>query len=146
MRPRTTLREALSDPALLGHVLKGDSWLPWRVLLIAAMGEALTDDERSIFTQLTGRAREPLQPVKELEAVVGRRGGKTSAMAAGATYIAACCDHSDALARGETGVLLCVAQAPARGEEDSRLRRGQSPGQRNPAPAHQGPQRRTASS
>jgi hypothetical protein len=35
MRPTTTLRDALSDPALLGHVLRGPSWLPWRVLLIA---------------------------------------------------------------------------------------------------------------
>jgi hypothetical protein len=110
VRPTTTLRDALSDPALLGHVLQGPSWLPWRVLLIAAMGEALTDGERSIFTQLTGRAREPLTRVNEFEAIVGRRGGKTSAMAAGATYLATCCDHTDALARGETGVLLCVAQ------------------------------------
>jgi len=111
MKPRTSLRDALSDPALLAHVLRGPSWLPWRVLLIAAMGEALTDAERPIFTKLTGRAREPLQRVNELASVVGRRGGKTSGMAALATYIAACCDHSDALARGETGVLLCVAQA-----------------------------------
>jgi hypothetical protein len=111
MRPRISLRDALTDPHLLGHVLQGPSWLPWRVLLIAAMGEALTDDERPIFTKLTGRSAEPLQRVNELEAVVGRRGGKTTGMAALATYISACCDHSDALARGETGVLLCVAQA-----------------------------------
>jgi hypothetical protein len=111
MRPRISLRDALTDPHLLGHVLQGPSWLPWRVLLIAAMGEALTDEERPIFTQLTQRPHEPLQRVNELEAVIGRRGGKTTAMAALATYIAACCDHSDALARGENGVLLCVAQA-----------------------------------
>jgi hypothetical protein len=110
MKPRISLRDALTDPHLLGHVLAGDSWLPWRVLLIAAMGEPLTDSERVLFKQLTRREREPLQRVNEFEAVVGRRGGKTTAMAAGATYIAACCDHSDALARGETGVLLCVAQ------------------------------------
>src|SRR5262249_30280252 len=42
--------------------------------------------------------------------IIGRRGGKTTAMSAASTYIAACCDHSDALARGETGLLLCVAQ------------------------------------
>ena len=59
MKPRISLRDALSDPHLLAHVLCDPSWLPWRVLLIAAMGEALTDDERPIFTQLTGRAREP---------------------------------------------------------------------------------------
>ena len=110
MMARISLRDALNDPHLLGHVLSGDSWAPWRVLLIAAMGEALTDDERPLFTQLTGRVREPLQRVTEFEAVVGRRGGKTTAMSALATYIGACCDHSDALARGETGVLLVVAQ------------------------------------
>jgi hypothetical protein len=110
VRARTSLRDALTDPALLGHVLRGPSWLPWRVLLIASMGEALTDDERPIFTKLTGRAREPLIRVTDFEAVVGRRGGKTTALAASASYLSACCDHSDALARGETGVLLCVAQ------------------------------------
>jgi hypothetical protein len=42
-------------------------------------------------------------------AVVGRRGGKSKAMAALATYIAALCNHTDVLVRGEVGVLLCVA-------------------------------------
>jgi hypothetical protein len=111
MRATISLRAALSDPRLLGHVLRGPSWLPWRVLLIAAMGEALTDGEREMFNELTGREREPLVRVSELAAVVGRRGGKTTAMAAAATYVASCCDHTDALARGETGVVLCVAQA-----------------------------------
>ena len=110
MRPRISLRKALTDSRLLGHVLQGPSWLPWRVLLIAAMGEELTPDERVVFKQLTGREREPLQRVADLEVIAGRRGGKTSAMAALATYISACCDHSDALARGEVGVLLALAQ------------------------------------
>jgi hypothetical protein len=74
------------------------------------MGEVLTDEERAVFTKLTGREREPLVRVSELTAIVGRRGGKTTAMAALATYIAACCDHTDALARGETGIVLAIAQ------------------------------------
>src|SRR5262245_41684354 len=110
MKPITPLREAFSDTALLAHVLSGDSWLPWRVLLIASMGEGLTDDERVIFKQFTERERESGKRVVEMEVVAGRRAGKTTAMAALATYIATCCDHSDALARGETGVLLGVAQ------------------------------------
>jgi hypothetical protein len=110
MRPTTPLREALADPELLGNVLVGDSWQAWKVLLIAAMGEPLNDDERAIFTRFTGREREPLQRVNEIAIVAGRRGGKTRAMALLASYIAALCDHSDALARGETGVLLCIAQ------------------------------------
>jgi hypothetical protein len=41
-RRSVSLRKALADPR--------------RVLLIAAVGEALTDSERIIFRQLTGRA------------------------------------------------------------------------------------------
>jgi hypothetical protein len=109
MKPRIALRRALSDPNLLGNGLSGDSWLPWRTVLIAAMGEPLEEQEREIFKQLTGREREPLQRVDELAAVIGRRGGKSRSMATLATYIAALCDHSDALVPGERGVLLCVA-------------------------------------
>jgi hypothetical protein len=52
------MRRALSDPNLLGKALPGDSWKPWRTLLIASMGEELTEDERELFRQLTGRDHE----------------------------------------------------------------------------------------
>jgi hypothetical protein len=81
MKPTVTLRKAFADKALLGKVLTGDSWRSWRILMIAAMGERLTDIERATFTTLTGRATEPLQRVEELDAVVGRRGGKSRALA-----------------------------------------------------------------
>jgi hypothetical protein len=61
--------------ALLGTALGGDSWLAWRILLIAAMGEALTDEERPIFAKLTAREREPGERVAELWCIIGRRGG-----------------------------------------------------------------------
>jgi hypothetical protein len=109
MKQNLPIRTALSDPQLLGNALEGDSWRAWRILLTAAMGEPLLDDERETFTQLTGRKREPLQRVNEFVAVVGRRGGKSRAMAVLATYLAGLCDHSDALVPGERGVLLCVA-------------------------------------
>jgi hypothetical protein len=109
MIPRVPLRHALSDPNLLGAAIAGDSWRSWRTLLIAAMGEELTADERQIFSKLTGREHEPRQRVDQLAAVVGRRGGKSRAMATLASYIAGLCDHSDALVPGERGVLLCVA-------------------------------------
>ena len=41
--------------------------------------------------------------------VIGRRGGKSKAIATVATYIAGLCDHRDALVPGERGVLLSVA-------------------------------------
>ena len=82
MIPRITLRKALADPHLLGRALGGESWQAWRALLIAAMGEELTDPEREIFRKLTGREREPGQRVEELVCVVGRRGGKSRALPA----------------------------------------------------------------
>jgi hypothetical protein len=74
------------------------------------MGEALTDGERALFRQLTGRDREPGQRVEELVGVVGRRGGKSRAIAALVAYLAGLVDHRKALSSGERGVALCVAQ------------------------------------
>jgi hypothetical protein len=50
MRVRTTLREALSDPRLLGKALAGDSWHTWRTML-----EPLTGAELATFQAVTGR-------------------------------------------------------------------------------------------
>ena len=108
MKPRISMRAALSDNALLGAVLAGSSWQAWRILLIAAMGEALTAEERAIFKQFTGRETEPQQPVEEFVAVKGRRGGGSRAASVLATYLGGLCEHP-ALVRGERGVLLCIA-------------------------------------
>jgi hypothetical protein len=105
-----SLRRALTDDTLLGTVLGGDSWATWRTLLIAAMGEQLTDSERALFKQLTGgRVCEPAQRVEELVAVVGRRGGKSRAIAALACYLAGLCDHTHVLVPGERALVLCLA-------------------------------------
>jgi hypothetical protein len=107
MTPSVSLRKALADPHLLGSSLAGDSWHAWRTMLIAAMGEALSDEERKTFTKLTGRAHEPLECVEEAAFVIGRRGGKSKANATLAAYIAGLCTHK--LVRGERGILLCIA-------------------------------------
>jgi hypothetical protein len=109
MKPRVTLRKALQDRNPLGGSLPGDTWRNWRIMLIAAMGESLTDDERHVFTELTGgREREPLHRCEEFAAVIGRRGGKTEATATVGAYIAGCCDFSSVLVPGETGTLLII--------------------------------------
>lgn len=109
MKPNVTMREALADPALLGGAIPGDSWLAHRVLLIASMGEALIDAERAIFTEVTGRECEPLEPVEELWAIIGRRGGKTRAAGTLAAYVGALCDHAEVLAPGERGAIPILA-------------------------------------
>ena len=104
-----TMRDALADPDYFGNLLAGDTWQAWRVLLIAILGEKLTEAERILFATLTDREREPLEPVEEFWGVIGRRGGKTRAMAVLASYLAACVDHRDVLGPGERGVLPIVA-------------------------------------
>jgi hypothetical protein len=110
MTPFVTMRRALSDTHLLGGALGGDSWLAWRVLLIAAMGEPLTDEERAIFAKLTGREREPGVRIDELWCVIGRRGGKSRAIAALLVYLATMVDYCSQLVLGERGVVLCLAR------------------------------------
>jgi hypothetical protein len=105
MKPLVTMRAALSDPDLFGNVLAGESWAAWRVLLIAAMGEALGDEERVIFESLTARSQEPGKRVDEFWAIKGRRAGGTRAAGVFAAYVAAFCDHADVLAPGERAVL-----------------------------------------
>jgi hypothetical protein len=107
-RPRISLRDALDDDQLLGTVLQGDSWFAWRALLFASMGEALTDEERALFQQLTGREHEPDRRIEEFIGVIGRRGGKSRAISVIATYVAAFVPHP-MLAPGERGIVLCIA-------------------------------------
>jgi hypothetical protein len=105
-----TMRDALENRKWLGTSLPGESWRPWRVLLIATVGEALNDDERALFKKFTGRDHEPGQMVKELWVAAGRRGGKTSAAATLAIYLAALRDYRSALRKGERGRVLFIAQ------------------------------------
>lgn len=110
MKPTIPARDAFTDPDLLAHVMQGDSWRPQRTLLMAALGETLTEDERVIFKQFTGRDREPGRPVSEFCTIAGRRTGKTQMISAAATYLSGLCSYDDVLAGGETGTLLCLAQ------------------------------------
>lgn len=109
MKKLTTMREALNSPDVFAPLVGGPSWAPWRALLIAIVGEALTPGEREIFRTLTGREIEPGEPVDEFWGVVGRRGGKSRAISILAAYVAALVDHRGVLAPGERGVLPILA-------------------------------------
>jgi Terminase large subunit, T4likevirus-type, N-terminal len=109
MKPLVSIRRALADQQLLGGVMIGESWAIWRALLIAAMGEQLTDAERALYQSVTGRAQEPLERVEELWVVAGRRSGKTRCAALLAAYVASLIDHKDKLSPGERGLVLFLA-------------------------------------
>jgi hypothetical protein len=98
----------LADPNLLGAALGGDSWSAWRSLLLAAMGEALAPAELEAFHRLTQRDTSPTKRVSELWCCVGRRGGKSMAIATLAVYLASMCSYP-MLRRGERGLVLVIA-------------------------------------
>lgn len=112
MRRLMTMRAALENPEVFGTILPGETWAAWRVVLIASQGEPLTDAERVIYRELTGgREREPDRPVRELWAVMGRRAGKTRAMACAAAYFAGLIDYTGDLAPGQRGRVPIMAAA-----------------------------------
>jgi hypothetical protein len=113
MRPRVTLRQALDDPSLLGASLAGPSRHPWRSLLLAAMGEELKPDELTIFRKFTGRTTAPLRRIDEFWCAIGRRGGKSRAMAALAVYLAGLCEYKDKLVSANPDVEILNAVRPA---------------------------------
>ena len=105
MKPKISLREALSDPNLLDM---GDpSWIARRSLLLAINGEPLNAEELAHYRTLTKRDESPTERVSEFWGVVGRRGGKSRSIAALGVFVAALCDHT--LAVGEVGRVVIVA-------------------------------------
>jgi hypothetical protein len=118
MRVLIGMREALSDPKILGRALVGASWDGWKALLLACAGEVLTDQEREHFTRLTGREREPGDGVlsEVFLCIGGRRGGKSRAMATFCTWLSSCVSWEDCLSLGERGrcVIICPSMDQSR--------------------------------
>ena len=107
--PIVTLRKALVDTRYFGQQLVADSWANWKVLLLAIAGEPLEPAELATFEQLTGRARQPQDRPNEFFGVIGRRGGKSRAIAIYAAWLAACFDWRPILGAGERGQLAVIA-------------------------------------
>lgn len=101
---------AISDPNLLGAAL-GDlePWTTWRVILKAAFGLSLDDEERETFNRIAGGRSAPQKRVSELWVIAGRRGGKSRMAASVSAYLASFADHRGKLAPGETGYVLTLA-------------------------------------
>ena len=105
-----TIDQALLDAELLGAVLgEPGSWSPWIACLRAAFGLPLDDEQTKLFNAVAGDRGLPLKRVRELWAIVGRRGGKSKMAAAIAVYCAVFLKHK--LSRGEKGMVLVLAMS-----------------------------------
>jgi hypothetical protein len=121
MRPLISMRRAISDPLLLGSAFtvkpnEADTWVAWRAMALAAVGEPLTPVELASFQQLTKRQTSPTEPVEELAIVKGRRSGGTTFCATMVTYLSALVDYSDVLGPGERATALLVAPSQRQAE------------------------------
>jgi len=78
------------------------------VILKAAFGLPMTPKEVSIFRSVADRDP-PIEPVKELWTIVGRRGGKDSIASVIAAYVAALFEDRGQLRPGERALVMCLA-------------------------------------
>jgi hypothetical protein len=105
-----TIDRCLRNKRLLGAAL-GDagSWSTWLAVLRAAFGLPLDADQQQLFASVAGGRAPPTKRVRELWALIGRKGGKSRMAAAIAVYCA--CFIKYRLARGERGMVLVLAMS-----------------------------------
>lgn len=104
-----TILEALDDPRLFGRFFKADTWKTWRAFLAALFALPMSEAEQALYRECTGRTELPVEPFKEAELVVGRRGGKSRTLALLGTYLATFRDYSPWLAPGEVATVSVIA-------------------------------------
>jgi hypothetical protein len=86
-----------------------DTWSGWLTLLKAIFGLQMADKELALYSECTGKKKAPERPIKELWAIVGRRGGKSFICAVVATYLALFYDFKKYLSPGERGTIQIIA-------------------------------------
>ncbi len=101
--------DACRDADIFGRWFEGPSWTNWFVFLKVVFGLKLDGSELAVFQKFTERSA-PL-PGGHLEAtvIVGRRGGKSLALALIAAYLSAFHDWSPYLTGGERGTVMIVS-------------------------------------
>jgi hypothetical protein len=119
---------------LLGTALGGESWAAWRALLLAVMGEPLRPKELEPFRRLTERDTSPTERVSEFWAVIGRRGGKSRAIAALAVYLAGLCAYPMLRRGGAWPRALPIGCAISRDHDLRRFNRKPHGGRSLPSP------------
>jgi len=105
-----TLLDAMNDPAVFGPFFKDpQSWIAWRAFIAAAFGLPMSAEEFAIYQACTSRTTAPTQQMREAVLVVGRRGGKSRALALVAVWLACFCDYRQHLDAGELGLVQVLA-------------------------------------
>jgi hypothetical protein len=109
-KPPIDIITACTDPDIFGPWFRDmATWAAWFVVLKVMFGLPLSDDELAIFRKHTGRTTPAAEGYLSTTLVIGRRGGKSVAMALIAAYLAAFFDWRPFLTLGESGTIIIVA-------------------------------------
>src|SRR6516165_10712068 len=108
--------QALASPKLFAPFFVGASWESWKVALAALFGLKMSEQQQALYRECTGRTELPTKPCREAAFVVGRRGGKSRALALLGLYVGCFIDHAPYLAAGETAVvvIICPSRSQSR--------------------------------
>jgi hypothetical protein len=101
--------DAVGDPKVFAQHFRGDSWSAWLVFLRALFALPMTDEQRQIYQQYTGRSSPPTAPSHEAWLIIGRRGGKSFVLAVIAIFLACFKDWRRFLGPGEAGTIMIIA-------------------------------------
>jgi hypothetical protein len=105
-----TILDAISDKNIFGGLFKDiNTWQNWIIFLKSVFALPMDEAELAIYQEFTGRENAPLNPMKEVFAVVGRRGGKSFISSIIACYLALFYDWRPYLSPGEMGWIMCIA-------------------------------------
>ncbi len=108
--------QAIENPKIFGPWFKKRGWFgrkdtfgAWKVFLLALFAMGMTDEQRAIYTQHTGRSDMSTTAYREGHAICGRRAGKSLIASAIAVFTACFVDWSQKLQSGEVGTIMLIA-------------------------------------
>lgn len=108
--PPITIVDAMNDPDIFGPWFRDrESFAAWFVVLKVIFGLPLDAAELAIFQRHTGRTSPAPGGYFDICLVIGRRGGKSLALATIAAFLSAFVDWTPFLTGGEKATIIVVA-------------------------------------
>lgn len=104
-----TVIDVMRSSEFFGSWFQDPSWDAWMTFLKVLSALELNENDRAVYRYHTGRATLPSAAIREVWAIVGRRGGKSLISSAIAVYLACFVDHSQYLKPGEVGTIAILA-------------------------------------
>lgn len=110
LKKAPTIIEATEDPKIWRPWFRDrKTWAPWFAFLKSVFALPLDADELAAFAACTGRTAPRPDGYVEATLIIGRRGGKSLALALIAAYLATFRDWSPYLVPGERGHITVIA-------------------------------------